>query len=141
MRRRVLVIVCCGLGLLAPRAVAAGGPVTPVQGGAGASAPGSDVTYVAVGAGRRTVVARIRRGTGAVERHRTLSGTLGIPGVAYDGATTGLSADGRTLVLARYARGFPERRTPVLVLDARTLRVRARIALPGSSTVDAISPT
>ena len=63
-----------------------------------------------------------------------------MPGVAYDNATTGLSADGRTLVLAAVLDRFPVRRTRLVVLDARRMRIVRRIALPGWYTVDAISP-
>ncbi len=63
-----------------------------------------------------------------------------MPGVAYDGSTTGLSADGATLVLSEMQRSYPVKRTRLVVLDARRLRPRARIVLPGWFTVDAISP-
>jgi hypothetical protein len=140
MRR--LLIVCCGLGLAIPAsAAAAGGPISPQQGGAGATAPGGDVAYIAVGAGHRTVIERVRRAGGAVDRFTSLPGSLGIPGVAYDGSATGLSADGRTLVLAGGVGRYPVLRTHLVVLDALPLRTRARIALPGWFNVDAISPT
>jgi hypothetical protein len=62
--------------------------------------------------------------------------------VAFDGSATGLSADGRTLVLAAMpTRRWPPRSTPLAVLGARSLRVRARIVLPGYWALDAISPT
>jgi len=142
--RRMLVIACCGFGVglaAPPSAAAAGGPVPPLQGGAGVSLPGSGVNYVALAAGRDTVVARVRRAGGTVERSRLLPGSFGIPGVAYDGSSTGLSADGRTLVLAGTIGRYPVARTRLVVLDARHLRARARIALPGYFAVDAISPT
>jgi hypothetical protein len=137
-----VLILCCGLGLAVPSAAgAAGGPVPPQQGGAGATAPGGDVAYIAVGAGHRTVIERVRRAGGAVDRFTSLPGSLGVPGVAYDGSTTGLSADGRTLVLAGGVGRYPVLRTHLVVLDALHLRTRARIALPGWFNVDAISPT
>jgi dipeptidyl aminopeptidase/acylaminoacyl peptidase len=107
-------------------------------GGAGVSTWTGPVNYVAVSAGRDTVVERVTRDGGRVERTRVLSGHFGIPGAAYDGSTTGLSADGRTLVLAE----LPSRLTTtrLLVLDTRNLRVRKHIALPGFLSVDAISP-
>jgi hypothetical protein len=138
--RRVLVIVCCGLGLAVPAAApGAGGPVPPQQNGAGVSAPGGSVNYVAVWAGNhRTLVERVHRDGGVVERTRLLPGALGVPGVAYDGSSTGLSADESTLVLGDV---FTRARTRLVVLDAHRLRVRAHIVLPGYFTVDAISPT
>jgi hypothetical protein len=140
--RRVLVIVCCMLGWSAVTATAdgAGGPVPPQQAGAGAGAPGSDLGFVAVSTGRSTLVERVRRGTGTVERDRLIAGSYGVPGVAYDGSTTGVSADGDTLVLAEATRAYPVHRTRLVVLSPTTLRPRERIALPGWWTVDAISP-
>jgi hypothetical protein len=111
-----------------------------MQGGAGVRVPGSTAGYVAVGVGRRTLVEQVQRPAGAIGRTLMLRGAYGVPGVAYDGSTTGLSADGRTLVLAEILDRFPIRRTRLLVLDARRLRVVRRIQLPGYYTVDAIAP-
>jgi hypothetical protein len=137
--RRVLVLACCGLGLAVPAVGgAAGGPVPPQQGGAGVSDLGGNVNFIALWAGsHRTVLERVRRDGGVVERTRLLAGGLGVPGVAYDGSNTGLSADGSTLVLGDVFSRTPTR---LLVLSARTLRPRAHVVLPGYFTVDAISP-
>jgi protein MpaA len=62
---------------------------------------GSPYRYVAIapsGAGI-TVVARIRRRGGRVERWWRLRGSYSVPALAYDGTGGGLSADGRTLFL------------------------------------------
>jgi hypothetical protein len=139
--RRSWVIAACGAGLLAPgSAFAAGGPVPPVQGGAGVSTPGGLVNYVAASAGRGTLVERVSRSDGTVGRTRFVSGHFGVPGAAYDGSTTGLSADGRTLVLAQITRTYPPKTTRLLVLDSRTLTVRRTITTRGFLAVDAISP-
>jgi hypothetical protein len=138
--RRVLLVGGCVGALACPAAAgAAGGPVPPMQGGPGVAVPGGDARYVAVGVGRRTLVEQVL-GAGGIGRTRMLDGSFGVPGAAYDTSTTGLSADGRTLVLAEVAARFPVRRTRLLVLDARRLRVVRRITLPGYVTVDAISP-
>jgi hypothetical protein len=139
--RRVTVITCCGLALAAAPAAAAGGPVSPVQGGAGVSTPGGEDSFIAVGAGRgETVVMRVRRADASVRRSAVIAGSFGVPGVTYDGINTGLSADGGTLVLAQSVNRFPARTTKIQVLDARTLRPRRQIVLPSMVTVDAISP-
>ena len=140
--RRALATILCGFGLLpAAGAAADGGPVPPMQNGAGVTLPGSPVNFVAVGSGvSHTVVERIRRSTGAVERSRVIAGYFGIPAVAFDGSSTGLSADGRTLVLAQYPRTYTPKATPLVVLDAIRFRERMRVTLPGMSLVDAISP-
>jgi len=137
--QRSIVIAACAVGLLVPEsAFAGGGPVAPVLGGAGVSTAGGTVNYVAVGAGRDTVVERVRREDGTVERAARLDGRYGVPGAAYDGTTTGLSADESTLVLAERSNALT--RTRLVVLDTRTLGVRKRITLPEFVSVDAISP-
>jgi hypothetical protein len=138
--RRVLLVAGCVGALACPAAAgAAGGPVPPMQGGPGVAVPGGDARYVAVGVGHRTLVEQVL-GAGGIGRTRMLDGAFGVPGAAYDNSTTGLSADGRTLVLAEVVARFPVRRTRLLVLDTRRLRVVRRITFPGYVTVDAIAP-
>jgi hypothetical protein len=139
--RRALVIVCCGLPLAAPGvSLASGGPVSPIQ-GRGVTAPGSTVSYVATRAGRDTLLGRVRNGDGKLEQSIRLSGSFGVAGAANDGSTTGLSADGRTLVLAGMVVTFPPKQTTLVVVNTGQLVARARITLPGYYAVDAISPT
>ncbi len=139
MRWTVLV---AGLALAAPApAVASGGGLGGTYAGRGASAPGGEFTYVAMpGQGARTVIQQVRRAGGEIPRWRDLKGRYGVPAAAYDGSTTGLSADGRTLVLVELASTYPPDRTRLLVLDAPTLRHRTLLDLPGYSSVDAVSP-
>jgi hypothetical protein len=66
-----------------------------------------------------------------------MRGYLGVPVVGSDGTTEGVSADGRTLVLAS-TPGI-SRSTQFAVVDTKTLRLR-RVALRGSWSYDAISP-
>src|SRR5947209_15221689 len=139
--KRVLAIAACAAWLsTASSASADGGPVTPSW-DAKIAVPGSSVTYRVRAGGRGTAVAELQRDTGAVEQSRRIAGRFGLAGAAYDGSTTGLSADGATLVLAQLGLPRPHERTHLVVLDARSLSVRARIALPGFETVDAISPS
>ncbi len=139
----VIGLLLFGLAPAAPAsALGDGGPALPVQGGSGISAPGSPYRYVAVGAGHATTVIR-RVGTGGVSgvpASIRVRGRYGIPGVGSGGQMTGLAADGQTLVLAELFAGEVPRTTRLLVLDTPRLAVRARIALPGWSIVDAISP-
>jgi hypothetical protein len=60
--------------------------------------------------------------------------------VAYDGSASGLSADGRTLVLIEPRRSFPRADTTFAVVHTRTLRARDGFSLKGDFSVDAISP-
>lgn len=135
LRRLLVPIALFGLAVPAS-ALAVGGPVMPVQGGGGVTMPGLPARFVAIAHGRDTQVDRLRGGD--VEATRLLPGRLGIPGVGLDGTTTGLSADGRTLVVA----GRPgAKRTRLVVLSAGRLRGPAReLSLPGYFTVDALSP-
>jgi hypothetical protein len=119
---------------------AAGGPVPPSQGIA-IGTPGGSSSYGAFGARGSTIVKRLGAGGVATGAQLRLPGRYGIPGVDYSGATTGLSANGRTLILAGMTPiGGAPRVTRLLVVNTPRLSVRTRIALPGWSTVDAISP-
>jgi hypothetical protein len=119
-----------------------GGPLTVLNGGQGVVAPGGKVRYVAVSTGPHTIVSFVRVRGGQVLGWRQLRGYYGIPQVAEDGTTDGISRDGRTLVLATPAgAGSPSGNvtTQFALLDTRTLRFR-RLTLPGTWAYDAISP-
>jgi hypothetical protein len=121
-------------------ALAVGGPVPPLQGNA-IGAPGGSSSYGAFGAGGATIVKRLGAGWVPTGAQLRVLGRYGIPGVDYGGSTTGLSANGRTLILAGMTRnGAAPRLTRLLVVNAPRLTIRARITLPGWWTVDAISP-
>jgi hypothetical protein len=135
------VITALCFGLVAPAAaLGAGGPVPPLQDGNGIANPGSPFRYVAVGAGKDTVVRQLTLAHGRVKSAVVLPGQYGIPGVDYSGFTTGLSADGRTLIVAPLFGNRTPRRTRLLALNATHLAVQAKVLLPGWFTVDAISP-
>jgi hypothetical protein len=137
------VVALCLLGLIAPaRALAAAGPATPVLGGAGVTSSGSPFNYIALAVGANTLVEQVRRAGGIVASSRLLDGSFGVPGVTLTGSTTGLSADGRTLVLSDLSSGYSSARTRLFALSTTPgLHVRARLQLSGFFTVDAISPT
>jgi hypothetical protein len=139
--RRSWLFAICAAGLLAPSSAhAGGGPVAPVLGGTGVSTSDGTENYVALAAGRGTMVERVRQSDGAIVRARLVPGRYGVPGAAYDGTTTGLSADGSTLVLAERIGSRPLTSTRLVVLDARSLGERKRFRLPEFISVDAISP-
>jgi hypothetical protein len=128
------------LGLLLPSgALAAGGPVPPVQ-GTSIGVAGSPYAYVALASGADTLVKRLTPGSRQGAGELRVRGRYGVPGVDISGDTTGLSADGRTLVLAQLPGNFPPRVTGLLALDTPRLAVRANLVFPGYWTVDAISP-
>lgn len=143
-----------GSALVAPAASAGGGGL---PGGAqGVSLPGSPHRYVAVSPRLETpltVVERIAVDGGTIDRWWYLRGNYFVPAVAYDGSGGGLSADGRTLVLARFTRAYPPRTTSFAVLDTavhlshprrsgehRPQHAVTRFRLRGTFGFDAISP-
>ena len=138
--KRAALLASLAVWLVAPgAALAAGGPVPPVQDGY-IGVPGVPYEYAAWAAGRDTVVKVKQAGARSTVPGLRLPGQYGIPGVDYSGTTTGLAANGRTLILADVPANLPPRTTRLLVLDTAPLGVRARLTLPGWSTVDAISP-
>jgi hypothetical protein len=87
-------------GLLAGAAIMARGtassasadglPVLGVDvGSKGVTVPGATARYVTLWSGKKsTVVARVRRNGGRIDRSRLLQGTFTIPAVAYDGPSS-----------------------------------------------------
>lgn len=138
--RKVAVLSAVAVGALAVvgGVAAAGGPVPGLaQGWDGVASPAHGVRYVALPNGRTTTVAVVRLRGGRVVRFRSLRGNLGVPLVAFDRSTGGLTPDGRKLVLASSPWAKTAR---FVVVDTQTLRARARIALKGSFAFDAVSP-
>jgi hypothetical protein len=130
----------------APSAAAADGlPASGVD-ASPVSAPGGSVEYLTrrvargPGARRATLVVARERGSERVLRRLRLPGTFAVPAVAYDGSASGLSADGRTLVLINPRRTFPRGVTTFAVLHAKRLRPRRVLRLDGDFSFDAISP-
>ena len=135
------ILALLAAALIAGPARADGGPVVGVDAGpAGVTAPGQSSRYVTLPTRAGTLLMRIRRDGGQVERSRVLRRPLVVPAVAYDGTATGLSADGRTLVLASPRTGFPQRRSHFAVVDVRRLRPRFSFHLRGDFSLDAVSP-
>src|SRR5215475_3045994 len=79
--------------------------------------PGGAHRFITVPANRGTVVETVSVRGGRVLNSRFLRGYFGIPMVAYDGSTDGISHDGRRLVLVSQGA-----RTTILSLDPTTLR-------------------
>jgi hypothetical protein len=142
MRRQLVATV--GLAALAAtiaaRAQGDGGPGPGVVQGWDGIARGP-VRYVAFATGTNTVLEVVRRRGGRVVRYSILPGSYGIPQVAYDGTTAGLSHDGRILVLGDVA-GSPQlkKTSTFAIVGVRGLRLRRIISLRGDFSFDAISP-
>jgi hypothetical protein len=120
-----------------------GSPYTPglVQGADGVVSADRTLRFVTLATARSTVVAAIRVRTGRVVRSNVLRGFYGVPIVAWDNSTGGVSADGKTLVLGSYGPLPGDAgATRFAVLRATTLRKSRVLALRGSWAYDAISP-
>lgn len=138
---RVTVAALVAAGAAAGPAGADGLPVGGVEvGPSGVTRPAYEVRYVALRAGPDTLVARVEQEGGRVLGTRLLSGRFTIPAVAFDGTAAGLSADGRTLVLIRPRRAFPQQETSLAVIGTARLRLQETITLAGDFSFDAISP-
>ena len=133
-------VVAGGAGTAAP-AAADGLPVVSVDAGpTGIPSPDGAARYVTMPAGADTVVARTEQRGGRIQASALVRGGFTIPAVAYDGSAGGLSADGRTLVLIAPRVTFPRARTALAVINARRLRLRAKVFLRGDFSFDAVSP-
>ncbi len=137
---RLVALALVPFALSAGTAAAGKGGPSPgvVVGWDGAADAPNAVRYVALPAARTTAVAAVRTSDGRVLRFATIAGAYGIPLVAFDGTTEGISGDGRTLVLAAAAaqRGV----TRFAVLRTRSLRLVRTVSLPGIWSYDALSP-
>ncbi|HSS80845.1 MAG TPA: hypothetical protein VLK24_06575 [Gaiellaceae bacterium] len=145
MKRRILGLLAgaaIAVGAGASSASADGLPVLGVDvGSKGVTVPGAAARYVTLWASpRSTILAGVARKGGQVLRSRLLEGTFTIPAVAYDGSSSGLSADGSVLVLIQPRLSFPRARTALAVVDARRLRLLKLVRLDGDFSFDAISP-
>jgi hypothetical protein len=146
MARRILGLLAGAAivaGTAASTASADGLPVLGVDvGSKGVTVPGATARYVTLWAGSKsTIVARVRRNGGRIDRSRVLQGEFTIPAVAYDSSASGLSADGGVLVLIQPRLSFPRARTSFALLDARRLRLLQVLRLQGDFSFDAISPS
>jgi hypothetical protein len=142
MARRVLTLGALGIlcaAIASGSASGDGGPVYVEQGLDGVAR--GNVRYVAFATGDGTVLELIQRRGGRVLNYTMLPGNYGVPMVAYDGTTDGLSRDGRTLILGDISGG-PElkKRSSFAVVDVRRFRLRQTIDLRGDFAFDAMSP-
>jgi hypothetical protein len=143
MLRRLLVCLALGLGT-ASAAFAAGPDPGVMIAGKGVAGPGGNVRYVARGGPDATTRVVALGRDGSVVRSARIHGRFGVPAITFNGETGGVSTDGSTLVLADTRTGNGEyplkRHSSFAVLDAKSLRLRERIELPGHYTFDALSP-
>jgi hypothetical protein len=136
---RILLVLVAAL-VAAPAALADGIAPFATQGGPGALAPDDSSRYVALAAGAATTIVRTDAHDGGVLGSTTIPGAWGIPIATYASTGEGVSADGKTLVLADVVHSWPHVRSSFAFLDPKTLRTRERITLRGDFAYDALSP-
>ena len=142
-RSALALVAIVGLALAAAAQASGGGPGPGATvGWDGVLAPGGKVRYVAVPAGSNTAVQAIRTSDGRVLAFGPLVGAFGIPMLTQNGDTGGVSADGRTLVLAEFFQPGPKLRktSHFAVFNPNHLDYPNEIALAGDFAFDAISP-
>jgi hypothetical protein len=142
MRKLIAIVIVVGAAAWAAAAASGdGGPSPGVSyGWEGVTTPNGRARYVALPAGRDTVVAVVRTQGGRVVRFRSLRGAYGVPLVAFDGTAGGLTHDGKTLALATFAPPQSRAVTRFALISTRTLRLRQMVTLRGSYAFDALSP-
>jgi hypothetical protein len=104
------------------------------------AAPDGDYSYRTRGEKGATRLLETARVGGQVRRELRIPGGFALPAVAYDGLPSGLSADGRTLILVNPRKRFPRASTTLAVVDPKRMRLRRQIRLSGDFSFDAISP-
>jgi hypothetical protein len=139
MRIRTAVVVAAVALGGGGTAYADGAPSAGVsQGGAGVM--WGSLRYVALPAPGGTSVAQIDASSGSVNGFVSLRGAWGIPIVAFDGTTAGVSAGGHTLVLAQSTHSLLPARSRFALVNPAKMRRRSIVSLRGAFFFDAISP-
>src|SRR5487761_602214 len=127
-------------GVLAvPRALASGGPLFALVGGAGVSDGPTRFVPVINNSGNDTTLERISTKDGTVGVTVDLVGQWGVPSTAAGGAE-GLSPNGSRLVLSDVGNGQTSP-SKFLVMNHRTMRTVRAITLKGYFSYDAMSPS
>lgn len=133
-----LALVLVPLALVSGTAAAGGGPSPGLMTGwDGVLDATRGVRYVAMPVAKTTIVAAVRTSDGRMLRYSTIKGGFGVPLVAYDGTTEGVSRNGETLVLGDFASST--RQTRFAVLRTSRLRLTKIVTLPGLWSFDALS--
>jgi hypothetical protein len=141
MRTRILLVLALASASVVWTATlaSAAGPspgLSPARQGLAAG----KLRYLAVPASATTDVQVVDRDA-RVLRHLRVSGTWGIPLVAYDGSAEGLFPNGRTLLLAQslYKGQNLRMTTKFALVDTLRMKLMRRIQLKGAFTFDAVS--
>jgi hypothetical protein len=140
MKRALVLTVLAATAVLVGSVLGAGPSPGVNFGSPGVVSRDGKIRYLAMQAGKGTLVEAVTTRGGVVRHSRFLKGWYGVPLVAYDGSTGGLARNGQRLVLYSPANSIRRAKTRFVVLDPRTLRVRSRVTLNGNFGFDALSP-
>jgi len=132
------ILVLAGV-LAVPNALASGGPLFALVGGAGVSDGPTRFVPVINNSGNDTTLERISTKDGTVGVTVDLVGQWGVPSTAAGGAE-GLSPNGSRLVLSDVGNGQTSP-SKFLVMNPRTMRTVRAITLKGYFSYDAMSPS
>ena len=143
MGRRILLALAVGVGCAVwATSLAVGAGPSPGLALGGNGVASGNVRYVTLQVGGSTVLSKIDRKGGKVLRSMQLKGLWGIPLVAFDGTAEGLTANGRTILLAQPlfgTNGNLRRSAAFTLVDLRKMKVRKTIRLAGAYSFDALS--
>ena len=135
-----VVVLAIVVALALASASSAVGPTLVALRGATVTAPGGQIGYLTRADGLSTRV--LARRDGRTLRTLTLDGAWGVQLATLDGGLSGLSANGRVLVLSDNVEpaAVLRKQSRFAVVDARTLKLTREITLAGEYSVDALSP-
>jgi len=138
------VALCWSVAVLAlaaaPSALADGFAGYALQSGTGVVSAGGTIRYVAFGHTGGTTVEAISTADGSVLRSLDVIGSFGTPFIGAPQHGLGLSADGRTLVLADVPTTFPHTRSAFSFFSTHPLQYQNGVSLKGDFAFDALSP-
>ena len=127
------------MAVLGGTAHAAGGPLFNDSGGLRGILAPTGYRYVTIDERNTVLLVRIAPDL-HVAAERPLPGRYTIPAVAMDRTTSGLSADGKTLVLVQPRFRFGRSHTRFLIVSLPGMHVRQAVTLRGDFTFDAMAP-
>jgi len=139
MNRRLLTVACsCMLAaaVVLPAALADGPPSGVAPDGYGVVSPDGKLRYLTIAEGQSTLVEAVSTRGGGLWSETRLRGRFAIPAIGW--TPTGMTPDGKTLVLAAYP--WSTRGSTFLILSTPTFEHRRLLTLRGSWSYDAISP-
>jgi hypothetical protein len=139
MKTLITLVAIASFTVLAGPARAAGGPLFNDSGGLRGILAPTGYRYVTIAERDTVLLLRIAPDL-HVAAERVLPGRYTIPAVAIDRTTSGLSGDGKTLVLVQPRFRLGRARTRFLIVSLPGMHVRQAVTLRGDFTFDAMTP-